>query len=67
MDKLLRYSREKGYVGIKRWEPLDMREFRNSWNVSVKTAGNDMTTIRAFFEFCLSNEWIERNPARLDR
>ena len=24
-----------------------------------------MSTMKAFFEFCLSNEWIPRNPARL--
>jgi hypothetical protein len=26
-----------------------------------------MNTVKAFFEFCLSNEWITRNPARLVR
>lgn len=65
LGKLLRYSKEKGYVGIKRWEPADVREFRNSWDISTKSAGNDITTIRSFFEFCLSNEWIDRNPARM--
>ena len=24
-----------------------------------------MSTVKAFFEFCLSTEWITRNPARL--
>src|SRR5579862_9122915 len=65
LEKLRRYSAHKGYVGIKGWTPIDVREFRNGWKVKAKTASNDMTTIRQFFEFALQNEWIERNPARL--
>jgi hypothetical protein len=38
---------------------------RSSWEVAPQTAAKDMSTVKAFFEFCLANEWIPRNPARL--
>jgi len=33
--------------------------------VSPQTAAKNMSIVKAFFEFCLSNEWTLRNPARL--
>jgi integrase len=50
---------------IDQWGPSDVREFRSSWNVSAQTAPRRMSMVRAFFEYCHSNEWIDRNPARL--
>jgi site-specific recombinase XerD len=52
-------------VLIDQWGPFDVREFRQSWQVSSVTAGKDMAVVKSFFEFALSNEWITRNPARL--
>lgn len=65
MKKLKAHSAEKGYVKITQWGPIDVREFRQSWNVSSVTAAKNMSSVKAFFEFALSNEWITRNPARL--
>lgn len=65
MDKLLAYSAHKGYTLIVQWGPVDVREFRDSWKVSVPTANRDMSVVRACFEMCLANEWIDRNPAKL--
>jgi integrase len=45
--------------------PTEVREFRSSWSVSPQTAAKNMSIVKAFFEFCLSNEWTPRNPARL--
>jgi site-specific recombinase XerC len=52
---------------IDQWTPIDVREFRTSWGVSPATATKNMSSVKAFFEFALSNEWIGRNPARLVR
>ena len=49
------------------WTPIDVLEMRASWSVSPQTAAKNMSTIKSFFEFCLSNEWRLRNPARLVR
>jgi hypothetical protein len=63
--KLKAFSANRGYVVIDQWTPIDVREFRASWSVKPQTAAKSMSTVKAFFEFCLSNEWIQRNPARL--
>jgi hypothetical protein len=65
LQKLKRFSESKGYVLLEQWGPTDVREFRSSWSVSLQTAAKNMSIVKAFFEFCLSNEWILRNPARL--
>jgi integrase/recombinase XerD len=65
IKKLKAHSAGKGYVMIGQWGPIDVREFRHSWDVSTATAGKNMSIVKAFFEFALSNEWITRNPARL--
>jgi integrase len=65
MNKLRAYSEAKGYVVIDQWGPIDVREFRSTWPVSPVTAAKNMSNLKAFFEFAVSNEWIARNPARL--
>ncbi len=64
-NKLLSFSTRKGYVMIDQWGPSDVREFRQSWGVSAATSVKNLSVVKAFFEFALSNEWIHRNPARL--
>jgi integrase len=64
---LTAFSIGKGYVMLDQWGPIDVREFRSSWSVSPQTAAKNMSTVKTFFEFCLSNERISRNPARLVR
>lgn len=65
--KLKAFAESKGYIMLDQWTPVDVREFRSSWSVSPQTAAKNMSTVKAFFEFCLSNEWILRNPARMVR
>lgn len=64
MDKVRAYSVHKGFVLIEQWGPVDVRAFRDTWKVSVPTANRDMSVVRAFFDFCLSNEWLDRNPSK---
>jgi len=63
--KLKAFGENRGYVMLDQWTPIDVREMRSSWPVSPQTAAKNMSTIKAFFEFCVSNEWLPRNPARL--
>jgi len=65
LAKLKAFSDSRGYVFIDQWMPIDVREMRAAWSVSPQTAAKDMSTVKAFFEFCLANEWLQRNPARL--
>ena len=41
-----------------------MREFRTSWAINPQTGARRMSMLKPFFEYCVSNEWITRNPAR---
>src|SRR5205807_1352737 len=63
--KRITWAEAKGYVVIDQWGPIDVREFRSTWPVSPVTAAKNMSNLKAFFEFAVSNEWIARNPARL--
>jgi integrase/recombinase XerD len=65
LNKLKDFSEQRGFVMIDQWGPSDVREFRSSWNVSPQTAPRRMSMVRAFFEYCHANEWMDRNPARL--
>jgi hypothetical protein len=65
LDNLKRYCAEKGFVMLDQLGPVELREFRSLWTVGPSTARTEMSVIRGFFEFCLCNEWIDRNPGKL--
>ena len=48
---------------IDQWETTDVREFRTSWAINPRTGARRMSMLKPFFEYCLSNQWIARNPA----
>jgi hypothetical protein len=50
---------------VDQWTPIDVREMRTAWSVAPQTAAKNMSTVKAFFEYCVANDWIEKNPARL--
>jgi len=74
LEKLKEFSTARGYVMIDQWQPTDVREFRSSWvfldskgqhhQLNPRTGARRMAMLKPFFEYCLSNEWITRNPAR---
>jgi site-specific recombinase XerD len=65
MNRFIQFSESKGYVLLEQWGPMDVREFRTSWGVLANTATKNMTILKSFFEFSVSNEWLDRNPGRL--
>lgn len=65
MKRFCAFSEERGYVMIDQWEPSDVRQFRSTWPVSPPTAARRMSMLKPFFEYCVANEWITRNPARM--
>jgi len=67
LKRLQNFSDARGYAAIDQWTPLDVREFRSSWPVHPRTAARNMSSVKSFFEFCRSNEWMPINPARLVR
>jgi integrase len=64
MARFVKFSEQRGYAFIDQWEPLDIRQFRSTWPVSPQTGVRRMAMLKPFFEYCVSNKWIESNPAR---
>jgi hypothetical protein len=65
LTKFKEFSIQRGYAFIDQWEPTDVRDFRTSWAINPQTGARCMAMLKPFFEYCLANEWITRNPARL--
>jgi integrase/recombinase XerD len=42
----------------------DVSRFREGWNLAPLTTRNTIERLRAFFNFCVAREWIEKNPAK---
>lgn len=42
--------------------PAGMREFRNTWDSSSKSAHRRHEQMRSFFKFSISNGWLLKNP-----
>jgi site-specific recombinase XerD len=59
------FAETMGYVMLGQWTPIDVREMRTAWSVAPQTAAKNMSPVKAFFEYCVANDWIEKNPARL--
>jgi len=65
LNKFIEFSERRGYFMIDQWEPTDVREFRTSWAINPQTGARRMAMLKPFLEYCVANEWITRNPARL--
>ena len=65
LTKMVEFSEKRGYIMIDQWEPPDVREFRTSWAINPQTGARRMSMLKPFFKYCVTNEWITRNPARL--
>jgi integrase len=42
----------------------EVSRFRESWDFAPLTTRNTIERLRAFFNFCVAREWLEKNPAR---
>jgi integrase len=42
----------------------EVSRFREFWDFAPLTTRNTIERFRAFFNFCVAREWIEKNPAR---
>ena len=39
-------------------------DFRNTWTGSPRTLSKRLERLRAFFNFCVENDWVAKNPAK---
>ncbi len=40
------------------------RSLRNTWQLSARTTAKELERLRAFFNFCVENDWMKKNPAK---
>jgi integrase len=61
------FAAKKGLLYMKQLDGEALREFRDSWKLSPRTALKKLERVKAFFRFASENDWIGTNPARLVR
>jgi integrase/recombinase XerD len=62
--RLNEYSQKKGLIFLKQLNVVEVRDFRNSWTVSPRTAGKDIERLKRFFNWCAENRWLDQSPAK---
>jgi len=53
-----------GNVSLRSLTPDEVSKFRESWDFAPLTTRNTIERFRAFFNFCVAREWLEKNPAK---
>jgi integrase/recombinase XerD len=61
------FATKRGFLYLKQLDGEALREFRDSWKLSPRTALKKLERVKAFFRFATENDWIGTNPARLVR
>jgi site-specific recombinase XerD len=58
------FCKDRGYIFLRQLGTDQLRDFRNTWKLSPRTAAKGLERLRSFFKFCVDSDWIEKNPAR---
>ena len=61
------FAAKKGFLYLRQLDGEALREFRDAWKLSPRTALKKLERIKAFFRFASENDWIGMNPSRLVR
>jgi integrase len=62
--RFLAWCDSKGFRYLKQLGVEEMRQFRAGWTDSAVYATKNLERLRAFFRFCMHDDWISKNPAR---
>jgi hypothetical protein len=62
--RFLPWCEAKGYRYLKQLGVEQIRQFRAMWSDSANYATKNLERLRAFFRFCMHDDWIAKNPAR---
>jgi integrase/recombinase XerD len=60
------YADSRGYVLIDQFTPADIDLFWANWKLGPRAKGKRLTTLRAFFRFCVNRKWIPESPVSAD-
>lgn len=62
--RLVPWCEAKGFRYLKQLSVEQMRQFRATWTDGANYATKNLERLRAFFRFCMEDDWITKNPAR---
>jgi site-specific recombinase XerD len=57
------FCRQRALNALESLTAEHLREFKETWPTGARATGNNISRLRAFFRFCIDNEWLSRNPA----
>src|SRR5690242_6879010 len=63
-DNLSRFVEKRNLIDLAKLQTEDVRKFREERKVAPRTSGKELERLRAFFKFCVENEWLTKNPAK---
>jgi integrase/recombinase XerD len=61
--RFVKWCEFKGYRYLKQLGVEQIRQFRATWSDSANYATKNLERLRAFFRFCMHDDWIPKNPA----
>jgi integrase/recombinase XerD len=64
--QIVAYALNRGYVMIDQFTPADIDLFWASWKLGPRAKGKRLTTLRAFFRFCVNRKWLPESPVSAD-
>jgi integrase/recombinase XerD len=62
--QLLPWAKDVGLTLLKELTTPNLVKFRATWANGPNTTRRKHERLTGFFEFCISNDWLEKNPAR---
>jgi integrase/recombinase XerD len=63
-DNLATFGEQYGISLLSQCDREALQQFRSGRPLSPRTASKELERIRAFFNYCVANEWITKNPAK---
>ena len=63
-EALLEFSEQHGLLSLVELTTEPVRDFRNTWKLSPRTASKQLERLRQIFKFAIENGWLTQNPAK---
>lgn len=60
------FADSRGYLMLDQFAPEDIDRFWANWKLGPRAKGKRLTTLRAFFRFCVNRKWITESPVSSD-
>jgi len=64
--QLTGFAETQGYVVLDQFTSSDMDVFYSGLSLGVRAKAKRLSTLRAFFRFCVNRKWITENPVSTD-